>query len=403
MSENWPFVYLSELISIKKGHLNEKNLFVTDNITFIKPKQIQSGYIENIKELSRNSPALQKRSFLKVERGDLLISLEGSSLGNVAIYNEEATALAYKGVGCINIYNPSLLNKKYLFYILQSSYLRRMFKKFNINTNSSVLRNLYLESIKIPLPDLDKQKRIVNDLLKIEEITQKRKKSKELIYNYEKALFIELFGHPQFNPRKWPLVKLGEIITINPSKRDLFNTNFNINSKAPFLRMMDVSNEGKVNNLSNEITINKAMKSTYCIFKNNDVLLAKISPSFENGKGAVIQNLDANFGFGSTEFFVLRPGIHARPQWLHHTFRFEYIRAIAINSMVGNSGRLRLSASFLKNLEVPFPPTSIQEEFESYIAGMSTILSRQTESNKKIENLFNSYLTNLFKGIKLRG
>lgn len=68
--------------------------------------------------------------------------------------------------------------------------------------------------------------------------------------------------------------------------------------------MQDVSEDAQLKN--NTQLPFKGVKSGFTYFEKGDVLLAKITPCFENGKGCHTADLPTNVGFGSTEFHVLR-------------------------------------------------------------------------------------------------
>jgi type I restriction enzyme S subunit len=72
-------------------------------------------------------------------------------------------------------------------------------------------------------------------------------------------------------------------------------------------------------------------------------LFARITPCLENGKTAFIDFLEKDEGgFGSTEFIVLRAKRGISPQFVYCCARDENLRAHAIQSMVGSSGRQRV-------------------------------------------------------------
>ena len=57
--------------------------------------------------------------------------------------------------------------------------------------------------------------------------------------------------------------------------------------------------------------------SGYTYFEDGDVAIAKITPCYENGKGAVLAGLAEGVGFGTTELIVMRPTQNDCPQWLY--------------------------------------------------------------------------------------
>jgi type I restriction enzyme S subunit len=98
-------------------------------------------------------------------------------------------------------------------------------------------------------------------------------------------------------------------------------------------------------------------------FRNSDTLLARITPCLENGKTAYCNILDNNeIGFGSTEYIVLRAkqGI-SLPLFVYYLAVSKIIRAPAIKSMVGSSGRQRVQQTAVENIEIPNYPLNFQQ------------------------------------------
>jgi len=118
----------------------------------------------------------------------------------------------------------------------------------------------------------------------------------------------------------WKLKKLSEVSYINPKKVELDD-----DQKVSFIAMENVSNDGRVLNKQNRLY--GEVKKGYTAFKDNDVLLAKITPCFENGKRALVKELSNGVGFGSTEFHVIRHKDNITlPQYLYYvvsTHRFK--------------------------------------------------------------------------------
>jgi type I restriction enzyme S subunit len=84
------------------------------------------------------------------------------------------------------------------------------------------------------------------------------------------------------------------------------------------------------------------VKKGYTYFEENDVIFAKITPCMQNGKQAVCRGLHGGFGFGSTEFHVLRPGPELRSEWLHYFLRQPELLDDAQRYLTGTVGQQRL-------------------------------------------------------------
>jgi len=103
------------------------------------------------------------------------------------------------------------------------------------------------------------------------------------------------------------------------------------------------------------------------LFEEGDVLFAKITPCMENGKGAVVRRMPTRYGFGSTEFHVLRPSRRANGEFLYYTTFNPVYRSYAAENMTGAAGQKRVSSRFLKDTRLPLPPLPEQEQIVAYL------------------------------------
>lgn len=96
--------------------------------------------------------------------------------------------------------------------------------------------------------------------------------------------------------------------------------------------------------------------SGYKQFRSGDVIFARITPSMQNGKSAVVR-LEHEWGYGSTEFHVIRPGRDVIPEWIHAVVRTMSFRRVAQQRFTGTAGQQRVPASFLMDTTIPLPDT----------------------------------------------
>ncbi len=106
----------------------------------------------------------------------------------------------------------------------------------------------------------------------------------------------------------------------------------------------------------------------YTSFQDGDLLWAKITPCMENGKSVVVSGLHKGFGFGSTEYHVLRcPDDRLDIGYLHALLRMQRVRRAAVRFFTGASGHQRVDADFLKTLEIPLPPIDLQRALSAEV------------------------------------
>lgn len=90
----------------------------------------------------------------------------------------------------------------------------------------------------------------------------------------------------------------------------------------------------------------------YTLFQRGDVIVAKITPCFENGKVALLSDLETDFGLGSTEFHVLRAKPGHDPRFIYHWARHPAFLRAGEASMTGSAGQRRVPAGFFERFEI---------------------------------------------------
>jgi len=103
------------------------------------------------------------------------------------------------------------------------------------------------------------------------------------------------------------------------------------------------------------------IKKGYTHFANGDVVLAKITPCFENGKAAVMANLTNGIGAGTTELHVVRPitGV-IEPGYIYVFIRSPYFKIFGEGHMTGTAGQKRLPTEYFATRPFPLPPLAEQ-------------------------------------------
>ncbi len=130
-------------------------------------------------------------------------------------------------------------------------------------------------------------------------------------------------------------------------------------------------------------------------FKNEDTLVARITPSLENGKTAFVNILnDGEVAFGSTEFIVLTNIENVTTkEFIYYFSTTEYFRKPAISSMTGTSGRQRVQTDALYDLEYKLPDIKTQ----NFITNILSSLDDKIELNNKINNNLEELAQTLYK------
>ena len=194
--------------------------------------------------------------------------------------------------------------------------------------------------LKLPIPSIDAQSEIVceynvirNRISLNNQLICKLEETAQAIY---KQWFVDLENE---NEDEY----LGEYIEFNP-KHSISKSKI-----TSYIEMADLQESSLCikNKIEREFTAGSK-------FKNEDTLLARITPCLENGKTGFVNNLkEREIAFGSTEFIVMRAKKEISPFWVYCLAKDENFRLHAISSMVGSSGRQRVHSDYLKEYLLP--------------------------------------------------
>ncbi|MCT2385564.1 restriction endonuclease subunit S [Erwinia pyrifoliae] len=145
-------------------------------------------------------------------------------------------------------------------------------------------------------------------------------------------------------PFSWTLKKVKHTAKINPPLR--IEKKF-LHENAYFLPMELVHISGRVDyEIQRPIGV---LKQGFTSFKRNDVILAKITPCFENGKGAYLDTMPTEYGFGSTEFHVLRAENSFEPKFIYYLTKTDLFMKLGECLMTGSAGQKRVQTDFVAN------------------------------------------------------
>jgi type I restriction enzyme S subunit len=133
-----------------------------------------------------------------------------------------------------------------------------------------------------------------------------------------------------------------------------------------------------------------SIKKGFTHFANGDVVVAKITPCFENGKAAVIHGLEHNIGAGTTELHVFRP-IHAGilSSYVYLFLRSPYFAIEGEKNMTGTAGQKRLPTEYFATRAMPLPPTGEQSRVVDKVdelMALSDKLEAQQQARRKLQN-----------------
>lgn len=213
---------------------------------------------------------------------------------------------------------------------------------------------------------------------------KKKKKQLTLEEKLQEAL-VPKEEQPYEIPENWVWVRLGAITNINPPK---YKPEIDDEELCSFLPMKAVSDKtGKIIDVKLEKF--KKLKKGYTSFLEEDVLFAKITPCMENGKIVIAEGLKNNFGYGTTEFHVLRTDSdYFSHTLLHKLLRWKKFRLEASRHMTGSVGQRRVPKEYLENYTFPLAPMSEQKRIEGRLVEMTSQLDEAIQLIQEAKESF---------------
>lgn len=194
--------------------------------------------------------------------------------------------------------------------------------------------------------------------------------------------------------KHWQVFRLKDKATFNPSKSEI--------NKLPEVCTFAPMEKLKTDSLiTDATTITSGISGSYTYFKEEDILVAKVTPCFENRNIAIAKNLINGIGFGSSEINVVRVSNKANRRWFFYLFlSSEFIEAGA-SKMAGAGGLKRIPSLFLETFSFALPPIREQNIIAEYLDTKAAQIDRQidllgqkaTQYGKLKQSLINETVT----------
>ena len=296
--------------------------------------------------------------------------------------------------GCDMCFNQGFKNlicsetvyNKYLYWFLKNK--KDYLNSLGRGATFKELSKQIVSEIIINLPSYNEQEKIVDKLERLQKIVATRKHQLLQLDKLTKSLFVEMFINENYTKKK-----LGECAIINPKKSS--DKRLHDELEVSFIPMMAVGENGQIN--VSKIKKFADVKNGFSYFSEGDVLFAKITPSMENGKGAIASNLCNGIGFVSTEFHVIRPIENiTTSEWIYVLTTLQKFRLSAEANMTGSAGQKRVPASFLQDYSFYLPPIELQKQFSRVFKHLDKHKSVVQKSLDETQLLFDSLMQKYF-------
>ena len=324
-------------------------------IPWIKIGNIKSKYVNEYDELITKQ-GLNNSSAKLLKKGTILYTIF-ATLGEVGILDTEACT--NQAIAGININDPRITTD-YLYYYLKS-------KKDYVNTigRGIAQNNINLTTLKkfeIPLINVDKQLNIVEILEKVERMIDLKKKEIDDLDLLIKARFVEMFGDPLINTKKWKECTIGELATdvrYGTSKPSVDG------GKYPYLRMNNLTNNGELDLTDLKYIDVSDDEKEKCVVRKGDILFNRTNSIDLVGKTTLF-DLDEEMIIAG---YIIRVRLNSQilPEILAQYMNSSALKKLLRKMAKGAVNQANINAQELQSIKVYVPDLDLQNRFSNFI------------------------------------
>ncbi len=346
-----------------------------------------------------------------IEAGDLVVHGMDGFAGAIGISDSRG-----KATPVLNVMD-SFQNKRYLMYYLRCAAFCGLFLSLStgIRVRSCDTNWNKLKNVLFLLPPIDEQERIAaylddkcgridSVIAKTRATVDEYKKLKQAIITRAVTRGIRpnrTLKHSGIDwlgdiPDDWHVSKIKYVADFQPS---CDTSKLNAESEITYTPMDCIKNGYFINNMS----LYGKVAASLTPYSEGDIVIAKVTPCFENGNIAVMENLASGFGLGSSELFVLRPHSVAT-RYLFYWLQNDLLKQQGCATMTGTSGLKRVSPYFVRNSPLTVPPIDEQREIAAYLdektSAIDSLVAKKNQLVAELERLKKSLIFEYVTGKK---
>ncbi len=374
------FERLGNIIEIQKG--KKPSITDTPNSKSVRVLQIDDlRNDENIKYTNDKSGVLANED-------DVLIAWDGANAGTIG-YGKSG----YIGstIALLRKKQPKLYSTSFLGIFLQSQYdyLR------NKSTGATIphISRKALEDLRIPILDITEQNNIANILSKAENLIAQRKESITILDEFLKSTFLEMFGDPSTNKRKFPKGTIRDVVnevkygTSSPAQEE---------GKYPYLRMNNITSNGYMDFSSLKYINVDDKDKEKCVVRKGDLLFNRTNSKELVGKTGIF-NEDSEMIIAGY-LIRIRMNEKANPWFLWGYLNSIHGKQTLLGMCKSIVGMANINAQELQGIKIVIPPIELQNQFAKIVEKTETLKTQYQQSLQELENLYGSLSQRAFKG-----
>lgn len=286
------------------------------------------------------------------------------------------------------------VDRRYLAYFLRAPQTAGRIAKKSSGARMPRADMDYVLGLRLRLPQLDEQRRIVELLSCAEGIVRLQREARGKAAQLNPALFIELFGDPTVNPKQWPRATLGELLRSGP-QNGLYKHRSSYGSGTPILRI-DAFYDGEMRDMTQlkRLRLEPHEAERFALAR-DDIVINRVNSLEYLGKSALVPALDETTVFESNLMrLVLDTGLVA-PRYLIALLQTpqakQHFRAHAKHAI----NQASINQQDVRSLPVMLPPLPVQLAFGRYADAAASIVAKQAAAQRAAEMNFDALLAEM--------
>lgn len=387
--ESWKIERIGTLYSPRNTKVNDKD-YPPLSVTM-------QGILPQLETVAKTDDHSNRKL---VKKGDFAINSRSDRRGSCGISSYDGS------VSLINIVlKPNAkMNPAYYNWLFHTSLFADEFYRWGHGivddlwtTNWQDMKNIF-----VTIPPLREQERIADFLdekcAEIDKLSEDIQKQIDILEEYKKSVItravtkgLDANAHMEDSGvdwlglvnGNWKISKIKHVCDFGPNCKTHSITD---DTEISYEPMEFVKNGYFQNNSAKYSEIPKSLTP----FEDGDIVIAKVTPCFENGNIAIMNNLHSGIGFGSSELFVLRAK-KIKTKFLFYWLQNSHFVGASCSTMTGVGGLKRVSSAFFRNSEICLPSEDTQEEIVSFLDGKIREIDSLIETKNQQINSLLSY------------
>ena len=321
-----------------------------DRFTYLGLEHLDSGSLKVTRFGSEVAPIGEK---LVMHKGDVLFGKRRAYQKKVAIAPFDGIFSAH---GMVLRPKEEVIDKDFFPLFISSDYFLDAAIKISVGSLSPTINWRDLKELEFELPDLETQRKLAEVLWSINDTMEAYKKLIAATDELVKSQFIEMFGNPITNDKRWPTKKMKDVAPSSPYTGEIIQ-----NTNGYWLLNLDMveSNSGRI--IEKVYVAEDEIGQSTTTFSSKYVLYSKLRPYLNK---VVVPDDD---GYATTELIPLLPNQQLLTQlYLAQLLRGDEFLAY-ISSQVSGTKMPRVTMNVFWDFDVMLPPLDLQEQFAAFV------------------------------------